>query len=65
MAAKSKAFHLNPNHKGLLHQELHIPEGQPVPMSKIREKLPNASGKFKKRLVFAESVKEGKIGGKK
>jgi hypothetical protein len=60
-----KPIKLNPAHKGLLHQELGIPQGQPVPMSKIKEKLAGATGKFKKRLVFAESVKEGKIGGKK
>jgi hypothetical protein len=56
-AKKKSGIHIKPSHKGLLHEDLGIPEGEPIPMSRIRSAMRNAGPKLKKRLVFAENAK--------
>ena len=48
-------IHLNPAHKGLLHEELHVPQGQPIPHSKLEQALHSTNPAERKRAVFAEN----------
>ena len=45
------------SHKNLLHEDLGIPAGEPIPMSRINAAMKNASPTLKKRLVFAKNAK--------
>jgi hypothetical protein len=56
MANKS-GIHIKASHKGLLHSDLGIPAGEPIPMSRINSAMKNASPTLKKRLVFAKNAK--------
>jgi len=50
----ASSIHIKPSHKGLLHEELGIPEGQPIPLSRIHEELAHTSNPAKRRrLNFA------------
>jgi hypothetical protein len=55
--AATKPIHIK--HPGALHKELHVPEGQHIPVKELHSKLASAkkSGnvKLEKRLVFAEN----------
>jgi hypothetical protein len=50
-------IHLNPKHKGLLHSELHVPQGQPVPDSKIKAAEHSKNPAERKRAFFADTAK--------
>lgn len=57
--AKS-GIHLNPKHKGLLHEELHVPQGQPIPDSKIKGAEHSSNPAERKRAQFADNAKKFK-----
>lgn len=42
-------------HPGALHEELHVPEGQKIPESKLN-KAANAGGKLGRRARFAKTL---------
>ena len=48
---------IKPSHKGLLHKELGVPEGQKIPSKKLNAAAKNASPAEKKRIVFAQNAK--------
>ena len=50
-------IHLNPAHKGLLHERLGVAEGQPIPQGKIVAAEHSSSPALKKEAVFAENAK--------
>lgn len=49
---------IKPSHKGLLHKDLGVPQGQPIPVIKLQKRKQNASPAVKKRIVFAENAKK-------
>lgn len=55
---KSKSgIHIKPSHKGLLHKNLGVPAGQPIPASKLQGALHSSNAAVKKRAVFANNAK--------
>lgn len=50
-------IHLNPKHKGLLHRELGIPEGQKIPIARIKSAEHSSDPAERKRAYFADSAK--------
>lgn len=51
------SIHINPAHKGLLHEKLGVPQGQPIPEGKIEAAEDSSSPSLKKEAVFAENAK--------
>ena len=51
------AIHINPNHKGLLHRDLKVKQGEPIPEKKLEKGLHSSDPAEKKRAVFAENAK--------
>jgi hypothetical protein len=58
MAAKKSGIHIKPSHKGLLHKDLGVPEGEKIPAKKLEQAKKNASPAEKKRIVFAQNAKK-------
>jgi hypothetical protein len=54
---KKKTIHLNPEHKGLLHKEMGIKQGEKISTEKLEKAKKNASPKEKQRIQFAENAK--------
>lgn len=48
-------IHLDPSHKGLLHQKLHVPQGQKIPASKLAAALHSSSPAERKEANFARN----------
>ncbi len=44
-------------HKGALHEELDVPQGEKIPQSKLREALKSSNPLLKKRANFAMELK--------
>lgn len=55
MAAPS----ISPSHKGLLHKDLGIPEGQPIPASAVMQAMHSKNPAERKRANFARMAKRG------
>lgn len=51
---------IKPFHKGLLHKDLGVKQGKPIPEKKIKSAEKTAGPAEKKRLVFAENAKKWK-----
>ena len=47
---------INPAHKGELHAELHVAQGQPIPAGKLAKAEHSSSPGERKRAVFAENA---------
>lgn len=58
---KKDPIHIKESHKGLLHKKLGVPEGEKIPMKKVKKAAKSKNPTLKKEAVFAENVKEGKI----
>lgn len=54
---KRAGMHIQPSHRGLLHQNLGVPKGQPIPESKIESAENSSDPAVRKRAVFAENAK--------
>jgi hypothetical protein len=52
---RAAGVHIKPTHKGLLHEDLGIPEGQPIPMSRIKKAEHSADPAERKRAQFADN----------
>ena len=48
---------INPAHKGLLHRELHVPQGQKIPQSKLTAAEHSKNPKERARARLAEELK--------
>ena len=55
--AKKSGIHIKPSHKGLLHKDLGVKQGKPIPPGKLHEALNSASEAVRKRAQFAENAK--------
>ncbi len=62
---KKSGIHIKESHKGLLHEELGVSEGEKIPASKIEKAKKNASPAEMKRITFAENAKKWKHTGPK
>ena len=51
---------IKPSHKGLLHEDLGVPEDKPIPAGKLQRALHSSDPDVKKRAVFAENAKHWK-----
>jgi hypothetical protein len=51
------SIHINPAHKGLLHQKLHVPKGQPIPASKLAAAEHSKSPAERREANFAANAK--------
>lgn len=49
---------IKPSHRGLLHKNLGVPEGKPIPTAKLESAKAGASTAEKKRIVFAENARK-------
>jgi len=54
----SSGIHIKKSHEGLLHKQLHVPEGEKIPASKLEAAKSHASPAEKKRIVFAQNAKK-------
>lgn len=52
------AININPAHKGLLHKNLGVPSGKPIPAKKLAKAADSSNPAVKKRAVFAENAKK-------
>jgi hypothetical protein len=50
------AIHINPAHKGLLHRDLGVKQGAPIPEKKLAKAENSSSGAVRRRVVFAENA---------
>lgn len=51
------AIEIKKSHEGLLHQKLHVPQGQPIPESKLEQAKHSSSLAERKEANFAENAK--------
>lgn len=51
------AIHIKPSHRGLLHKDLGVPQGQPIPESKLASAKSSDDPDVRKRATFAENAK--------
>lgn len=56
MANKS-GIHIKPSHKGELHRDLGVPQGQPIPAAKLAAAKKSKNPKIRRRATFAENAK--------
>lgn len=50
-------IHIKPSHKGKLHSDLRVPQGQKIPASALERANKSMSPAVRKRAVFAENAK--------
>ena len=51
------AIHIKPSHKGRLHRALGVPEGEPIPASKIAAAKHSSSAAVRKEATFAQNAR--------
>lgn len=56
---------LNPKHKGKLHRDLGVKQGEPIPAAKLAKAKHSKDPAVRKRATFAENAKHWQHGGKK
>ncbi len=49
---------IKPSHKGLLHKDLGVPAGSPIPSKKLHAALHSKDAAVRKRAVFAANAKK-------
>lgn len=54
---------IKPSRKGLLHQKLGVPQGQPIPAAKIAKAKASTSPALRKEATFAQNAKHFNHGG--
>lgn len=58
MAKRRNPIEIKPSHKGLLHRDLGVPQGQPIPESRLEAARNSPDPKVRRRAVFAENAKK-------
>jgi len=51
------AINIKPSKRGSLHRAMGIPQDQPIPVSKLRQKKRSATGNMAKKINFAINAK--------
>lgn len=59
------AIHIKASHKGRLHRALGVPEGEPIPASKIAAAKHSPLAAVRKEATFADNAKDWHHGGSK
>lgn len=59
------AINIKPSHKGLLHRDLGVAQGRPIPASKLEAAEHSGDPAERKRAVFAENAKHFNHSGKR
>lgn len=49
---------IKPSHKGMLHEDLGVPQGQPIPAKKVAAAKNSSDPKVRRRAVFAANAKK-------
>lgn len=57
MQGTRKTIHLKKSHEGLLHRDLNVPAGQPIPAGRLEKALHATDPAERKRAQFAENAK--------
>jgi hypothetical protein len=57
MPAIRKSIHIKKHHEGLLHQDLNVPAGQPIPAAKLERALHSSDPTERKRAQFAKNAR--------
>jgi hypothetical protein len=52
-----KTIHIKKSHEGLLHKELKVPTGQPIPAAKLETALHSSDPAERKRAQFAANAR--------
>lgn len=55
--SKGNPIHLNPAHKGLLHEDLHIAQGKPIPETALKKAEHSKDPAERKRAFFADTAR--------
>jgi len=55
--ARGGGIHIKSSHKGLLHKDLGVAAGKPIPTAKLEKAKKDADPAEKKRIVFAENAR--------
>lgn len=55
---KSSGIHIKPSHEGLLHEDLGVKKGKPIPAKKLAVAKNSDDPAVRKRAVFAENAKK-------
>lgn len=58
------AINIKPSHKGLLHRDLGVPAGKPIPSGKLAAAKNSSNPAERKRATFAENAKHWNHKGK-
>ena len=53
-------IHIKPSHKGLLHKDLGMKSGKPIPEAKLEKAKNSSNPAVRKRATFAENAKHWK-----
>ena len=61
--AAGGGIHIKASHKGLLHKELGVPEGKPIPAAKLAKAKNSSDPAERKRATFAANAKKWHHGG--
>lgn len=51
------SIHLNPEHKGLFHEDVGVKQGEPIPIKKIMGAMKSKSPAVRRRANFARMAK--------
>ena len=54
---KAATIHIKKSHQGLLHKQLGVPQGQPIPASKLQAAANSSNAATRKRAQFAINAK--------
>lgn len=57
------AIKIKPSHKGLLHKKLGVPQGKPIPASKVAKAKASGDPALVKEATFAQNAKKWHHGG--
>ncbi len=58
MAKLRKPIKIAPSHKGMLHEDLGIPQGEKIPMGKVMSAMNSPSPAVRRRANFAKNAKK-------
>lgn len=62
---KLSKIHIQPLHKGLLHEALRVPEGESIPLKLLTKAKASKDPALRKRATFALNARKWKRAGKK
>ncbi len=58
MAKTASPIVIKPSHKGLLHEDLGVPQNKPIPLSRLMAAEQSPDPKIRKRAQFADNARK-------